>query len=162
MQPKDASGDRTTPSDLTMLRTKLEAQKERCNDPLEQDLIQDYLEDLLCLTDRQQLLKATQEMEPERVQSGTRNADKQIPQNQVEEVNSINDELCKALGIEEIPWQQSKSRQAQLPLEVPETYKNAARRLGLFRPTALKAAEPKELHKKGIKAPTKGISDALT
>jgi len=59
MQPKDASGDRMTPSDLTMLRTKLEAQKEWCNDPLEQDLIQDYLEDLLCLTDRQQPLKAT-------------------------------------------------------------------------------------------------------
>jgi len=65
-----------------MLQTKLEAKKAQCNDPLEQDLIQDYLEDLLCLTDRQQMTKETQETEPENAQDSIGNMDKQIPQTQ--------------------------------------------------------------------------------
>ena len=84
-----------------------------------------------------------------------------MPQTTIEEVTSINDQLCEAQGIEEIPWQQSKAKQVLLPLEVPEAYKSAARMLGLFRPTALDEDEPKERHKKGIKAPSNGTSNAL-
>jgi len=76
-------------------------------------------------------------------------------------MNSINDRLYEAQGIEEIPWQQNNAKQVPLPLEVPETYKEAARMLGLFKPTASNVAEPKERHKKGIKALTNGTSDAL-
>ena len=79
----------------------------------------------------------------------------------MEEVISTNDKLCKAQGIEEIPWQQSNAKQVPLPLEVPETYKRTARRLGLFKPTTSKVAEPEEQHKKGIKAPINGTSNAL-
>ena len=143
-QPINALGDKDTPSDLASLQIALEAKKALCNDPLEQDLIQDYLEDLLCLTDRQQPLEATQEIEPEHAQDSTRNADKQILQTQVEKVNSTNNEVCKAQGIEEIPWQQSEARQVPLPVEVPEAYKNATRMLGLFKPTAADMSEPKE------------------
>jgi len=136
--------------------------KAQCNDPLEQDLIQDYLEDLLCLTNRQQLSKTTQEIKPEHAQDNTGNTDKQIPQTQIEESNSKHDQSCEAQGIKEIPWQQSKAKQFPLPLEVPETYKEAARMLGLFKPTVLSAAEPKEQHKKGIKTMIQGTSYALT
>jgi len=160
-QATNALGDKDTPLDLTMLQTTLEAKRAECQDQIEQDLIQDYLEDLLCLTDKQQLPEATQEMEPEHAQGSTRNVDKKKPQNQIEELNSMDDELCKAPGIEEIPWQQSEAKQVPLPLEVPETHKSAARMLGLFKPTVSKVAKPKEQHKKGIKAPIKGTSNAL-
>jgi len=80
----------------------------------------------------------------------------------MEEVTSTDDQLCKAQGIEEIPWQQNEAEQVPLPLEVPEIYKDATRRLGLFEPTTKDTAEPKEWHKKGIKAPLNGTSNALT
>jgi len=154
-QPINAVGDKNTPTDLTTLQATLEAKKAQCNDQLERDLIQDYLEDLLCLN-RQQTLTTTQEIKTEHVRNNTGNADKQIPQIQKEELTSINDKLCKAQGIEEIPWRQSDTAQVPLPLEVPETYKSAARMLGLFKPTTSKVAEPMELPKKGIEAPIKG------
>ena len=139
--------------------------KELCNDPTEQDLIQDYLEDLLCLANRQQPPKATQEIEPKHAQNlehNTQNADKQIPQTQIEELNSMDNKLCKVQGIEEIPWQQSQTKQVLLPLKVPETYRSATRMLGLFKQTTSSVTKPKHQHKKGIKAPTKGTSNAWT
>jgi len=160
-QPTNVLGDKDTPTDSAMLQTTLEAKKAQCNDLLERNLIQDYLEDLLCLANRQQITKATQETEPEHAQDNLGKADKQIPRTQIEEVNSINNKLCKAQGIEEIPWQQSEAKQVPLPLEVPETYKSATRMLGLFKPTASDMAKPKEWHKKGIKAPINGTSNAL-
>jgi len=103
-QSDNAQGDKDIPADLAMLQTKLEAKKAQCNDPLEQDLIQDYLEDLLCLTNRQRPLETTQEIEPEHTQNNPGNMGKQIPQTQTEELNLENDDLCEAQGIEEIPW----------------------------------------------------------
>ena len=88
--------------------------------------------------------------------------DKQKPRTLTEESNSENNELCKAQGIEEIPWQQSKAKQVPLPLEVPETYKSATRMLGLFKPTALEEDKSVEQHKKGIKASSNGTNKALT
>jgi len=127
---------------------------------MERDLIQDYLEDLLCLN-RQQTPTTIQETKPEYVRDDTGNVDKQIPQTQNEETNSTDDEWCKTQGIEEIPWQQGNAKQVPLPLEVPETYKEAARRLGLFKPTAVNMAKPKESHKKGINTPINGTSKVL-
>ena len=75
-------------------------------------------------------------------------------------MNSINDKVGEAQGIEEIPWLQSKAKQVLLPLEVPEADKSAARMLGLFKPTISKVAEPKERHKKGIQAPINGTTNA--
>jgi len=140
----------------------LEAKKEQCYDPLERDLIQDYLEDLICASITQPPPESTQETEPEHIQGSTGNTDKQILQTQSIEKHSINDKLCEAQGIEEIPWRQSNTKQVPLPLEVPEAYKDAARMLGLFKPTTLRVAELKVQHKKGVKAPTSGTSDALT
>ena len=117
---------------------------------------------MLCASNTQLPPEAIKETEPEYAWGNTGNADKQIPQTQDEEVNSMNNKLCKAQGIEEIPWQQSKARQVPLPLEVPETYKSAARMLGLFKPTVSKAAELREQYKKGIKASINGTSNALT
>jgi len=64
-QPNDAQGDQNVPADLATLQARLEAKQAQCDDPLERDLIQDYLEDLLCLTNRQQPPETTQEIEPE-------------------------------------------------------------------------------------------------
>jgi len=161
-QPNDALGDKNTPSDLTALQTTLEVKKAQCSDLLERDLIQDYLEDLLCLTNKQPSPETTQEIEPEHAQDSSGKVDKQKPQTQTKEPIAINDQLCEARGIEEIPWQQSKAKQVPLPLEVPETYQEAARWLGLFKPTVAKVAEPKERYKKGIQVPTKGTSNAST
>jgi len=44
---------------------------------------------------------------------------------------------------------------------VPETYKETARKLGLFKPTISNVAKTTERHKKGIKAPFSGTSNAL-
>jgi len=52
--------------------------------------------------------------------------------------------------------------QVPLPLEVPETYKDAARMLGLFKPTTADMSKPKEQHKKGINALINGTSNVLT
>ena len=106
--------------------------------------------------------EATQETEPEHAQNSPGKVDRQIPQIQMEEANSINDKLCEAQGIEVIPWQQNEAEQVPLPLEVPETYKEAARRLGLFKPTTTSVAKLKESHKKGIKPLINGTSNALT
>jgi len=162
IQPDDTTGDKKTPTELATLQKTLKAKQAQCNDPLERDLIQDYLEDLLCPTNEQQPPEVTQETEPEQTQNSTGNAGKQIPQTTMGEVTSINDQLCKVQGIEEIPWQQNKAKQVPLPLEMPEIYKDATRRLGLFKPTTKDTAEPKERHKKGIKAPLNGTSNALT
>jgi len=51
-QPDNVLGDKNIPTDLATLRTRLEVKKTQCDDLLERDLIQDYLEDLLCLTNR--------------------------------------------------------------------------------------------------------------
>jgi len=160
-QPTNALRDKDTLVNLAMLQTTLEAKKAQCNNPMEQDLIQDYLEDLVCLTNRQLPPETTQEIEPEHTQSKTRYVDKQILQTQIEELCAINNKLCEAQGIEEIPWWQSKAKPVPLPLEVSETYKEAARMLGLFKSTVANMAEPKEWHKKGIKAPIKGTKNAL-
>ena len=112
----------------------------------------------MCLTNWQHPPETTQEIKPEQAQNSTKDVDKQIPQTQIEEINSTNDKLCNAQGIEEIPWQQSE---VPLPLEAPETYKEAARMLGLFKPTTTDTSEPKEWHKKGIEAPIKGTSNTL-
>jgi len=161
-QPTNARRDKTTPMDIATLQTNLEARKAQCDDQMEQDLIQDYLEDLLCCTDKQQSPKTTQQIEPAQAQDSTGNADKQIPQNQMEESNSTNNKLCEAQGIEGIPRQQNNAEQVPLPLEVPETYKKAAKMLGLFKPTTSNMAKPKEQHKKGIETPQKGTSNTLT
>jgi len=145
-----------------MLQITLEAKKAQCNDLLERDLIQDYLEDLLCLTNRQQPHETTQEIEPEHAQNLEQKVDKQISQTQTKGSNSENDELCEAQGIEEIPWRQDYTKQVPLHLEVPKTYKEATKVLGLFKPTTSNTAEPTERHKKGIKVPISGTSNVLT
>jgi len=162
IRPGNMIRDNKTPTDLTTLQTTLKAKQAQCNNPLERDLIQDYLEDLLCPTNEQQPPEVAQEIEPEQTQNSTGNAGKQIPQTTMEEVTSINDQLCEVQEIKEIPWQQDKAKQVPLPLEVPEIYKDAARRLGLFKPTTKDTTEPKERHKKGIKAPLNGTSNTLT
>jgi len=159
-QPDDicnTPGDKLTPPDLTTLQTTLEAKKAQCNDPLEQDLIQDYLEDLLCTSNAQSLPEA----KPERTLNLELNMDEQKLRTSIKELDPINNELHETQGIEEIPWQQSNVEQVPLPLEVPETYKETARRLGLFKPTTASMAKPKESHKKGIKTPINGTSNAL-
>jgi len=162
VQSNDALGDKNTPSELTTLQTNLKVKKAQCNDPIERDLIQDYLEDLHHLTNGQQPPGITQEIEPEQTRNNAGNADKQILRSQIEEPNSINNGLCKAQGIEEIPERQNEAKQVPLPLEVPKTNEDAARMLGLFKPTIKDATEPKERHKKGIKVLTNGINNAST
>jgi len=143
-----------------MLQTRLEAKKTQCDNPLEQDLIQDYLEDLLCASNAQSLPEVTQEIKPECTNLEP-NADKQTPQTSKTGLNPIEHELCTAQGIKEIPWQQCNAEQVPLPLEVSKACKEAARMLGLFKPTMSNAAEPTERHKKGIKTSTSGTSNAL-
>ena len=85
--------------------------------------------------------------------------DKQIPLTKIKESNPAQDELCNAQGIEEILQQVDMPKTTQVPWDLSENYRDAAKLLALLKQAVIQAEEH---HKKGIKASAYNQDNTLT